>query len=55
MLWQANLRPGKKLGLMILFGGGLFVVACATLRCILIVAVWRPFLACSFRLLETNI
>lgn len=39
MLWKATLRPVKKLGLMVLFGGGVFVIACATLRCVLIVTV----------------
>ncbi|KND88026.1 hypothetical protein TOPH_07311 [Tolypocladium ophioglossoides CBS 100239] len=37
MLWKATLRPWKKIGLILLFSGGLFVVVCATLRCILIV------------------
>lgn len=37
MLWQSSLKPFKKLGLMLLFSTGLFVVACATLRCVLIV------------------
>ncbi|KAF9874455.1 hypothetical protein CkaCkLH20_08018 [Colletotrichum karsti] len=37
MLWQAKLKPLKKWGLLFLFSGGLFVVVCATLRCILIV------------------
>lgn len=39
MLWQSSLKPVKKFGLIILFSGGLFVVACAILRCALIVAV----------------
>lgn len=39
MLWQAKLKPMKKWGLLFLFSGGLFVVVCATLRCILIVTV----------------
>ncbi|KAI0157118.1 hypothetical protein GGR52DRAFT_577115 [Hypoxylon sp. FL1284] len=37
MLWQSTLKPVKKFGLIILFSGGLFVVACAILRCALIV------------------
>ncbi|KAI1773794.1 hypothetical protein F4818DRAFT_101827 [Hypoxylon cercidicola] len=37
MLWQSSLKPVKKMGLIILFSGGLFVVACAILRCALIV------------------
>ncbi|KAI1458631.1 hypothetical protein F4805DRAFT_120182 [Annulohypoxylon moriforme] len=37
MLWQSSLRPVKKFGLILLFSGGLFVVACAILRCALIV------------------
>jgi hypothetical protein len=39
MLWKSSLRPVKKVGLMILFGGGILVIACATLRCVLIVTV----------------
>lgn len=39
MLWQAKLKPIKKWGLLFLFSGGLFVVVCATLRCVLIVTV----------------
>ncbi|KAI8305424.1 hypothetical protein K4K61_005336 [Colletotrichum sp. SAR11_59] len=37
MLWQAKLKPLKKWGLLFLFSGGLFVIVCATLRCVLIV------------------
>lgn len=39
MLWAAALRPLKKAGLMVLFGGGILVIACATLRCVLIITV----------------
>jgi len=39
MLWKSSLKPIKKAGLMILFGGGILVIACATLRCVLIVTV----------------
>jgi hypothetical protein len=39
MLWKASLKPLKKMGLMILFGGGILVIACATLRCVLIITV----------------
>ena len=39
MLWKSSLRPVKKVVLMILFGGGILVIACATLRCVLIVTV----------------
>lgn len=39
MLWQAKLKPLKKWGLLFLFSGGLFVIVCATLRCVLIVTV----------------
>lgn len=42
MLWAANLKPFKKIGLMILFSGGIFVIACAILRCVLIVTVSFP-------------
>jgi hypothetical protein len=41
MLWKASLKPLKKMGLMILFGGGILVIACATLRCVLIITVRR--------------
>lgn len=39
MLWGATMRPLKKLGLMVLFSGGLLVIACAILRVVLLVAV----------------
>jgi hypothetical protein len=39
MLWHSSLKTPKKLGLMFLFSGGIFVVVCAILRCILIVVV----------------
>ena len=39
MLWAAALKPLKKAGLMVLFGGGILVIACATLRCVLIITV----------------
>ena len=39
MLWGSQLKKWTKMGLMLLFGGGIFVVACATLRCVLIVTV----------------
>lgn len=44
MLWKSSLKPIKKAGLMILFGGGILVIACATLRCVLIVTVSQPHL-----------
>ncbi|KAL6701621.1 hypothetical protein J3F84DRAFT_355343 [Trichoderma pleuroticola] len=37
MLWTTTLKPWRKIGLIFLFSGGLFVVVCATLRCALIV------------------
>ncbi|KAI1872884.1 uncharacterized protein JN550_003758 [Neoarthrinium moseri] len=37
MLWQSTLKPAKKVGLIILFSGGIFVIACAFLRAVLIV------------------
>ncbi|EHK21037.1 uncharacterized protein TRIVIDRAFT_213239 [Trichoderma virens Gv29-8] len=37
MLWTTSLKPWRKIGLIFLFSGGLFVVVCATLRCALIV------------------
>lgn len=41
MLWGSSLKPLKKAGLMLLFSSGIFVVVCATLRCVLIVLVRR--------------
>ncbi|PON30800.1 hypothetical protein TGAM01_v200220 [Trichoderma gamsii] len=37
MLWGSSLKPLKKVGFMIVFSGGILVVVCATLRCVLIV------------------
>ncbi|RYO85346.1 hypothetical protein DL766_004774 [Monosporascus sp. MC13-8B] len=37
MLWQSSLKPLKKIGLITLFSGGIFIVVCATLRAALIV------------------
>lgn len=39
MLWTTTLKPWRKIGLIFLFSGGIFVVVCATLRCALIVLV----------------
>jgi len=44
MLWQSSLKPMKKVGLIVLFSGGLFVVMCAILRCVYIVTVGLPHL-----------
>jgi hypothetical protein len=41
MLWQSSLKPLKKAGLMVIFGGGLLVVAFAVLRCAMIFLVRR--------------
>lgn len=38
MLWGAQIQTGKKLGLIILFSGGIFVTMAGVLRCVLIVA-----------------
>lgn len=43
MLWGSSLKPLKKVGFMIVFSGGILVVVCATLRCVLIVMVRRLF------------
>ncbi|KAL1582165.1 hypothetical protein WHR41_09040 [Cladosporium halotolerans] len=55
MLWKATIRPLKKAGLMFLFGGGTFVIACAILRCALIVTdpVHGAQLAGSWAVRET--
>ncbi|OAA65565.1 hypothetical protein SPI_02352 [Niveomyces insectorum RCEF 264] len=37
MLWKANLPAAKKMGLMVLFSGGLFVTMAGILRCVLII------------------
>jgi hypothetical protein len=39
MLWQANLRPTRKAGLILLFSCGLFVTMAGILRCVLILTV----------------
>lgn len=39
MLWHSSLKPYKKAGLMLIFSGGLLVVACAILRCAMIFTV----------------
>ncbi|AEO71943.1 uncharacterized protein THITE_2029799, partial [Thermothielavioides terrestris NRRL 8126] len=36
MLWQASLKPLKKAALMLVFSGGVLVIACAILRCVMI-------------------
>lgn len=48
MLWGATMKPLKKVGLMVLFSGGLLVVTFAILRVVLLVAVRiDPILDCS--------
>jgi hypothetical protein len=37
LLWGSRLQKWKKISLIFLFSGGVFVVVCATLRCVLIV------------------
>jgi hypothetical protein len=39
MLWQASIKPLKKAALMLVFSGGILVVACAILRCAMIFTV----------------
>lgn len=39
MLWNTTLRPLKKAGLIVLFSGGFFIMACGLARAVLIVAV----------------
>ncbi|KAI1840680.1 hypothetical protein JX266_013142 [Neoarthrinium moseri] len=38
MLWSANIKLWKKLGLIVLFSGGIFVMMAGILRCVLILA-----------------
>jgi hypothetical protein len=42
MLWNSTLKPWKKAGLIFLFSGGVFIIACGLARAILIVAVSCP-------------
>lgn len=37
MLWKANLNTRRKLSLMVIFGGGIFVMMAGILRCVLII------------------
>lgn len=37
LLWKASLRAGKKIGLIFLFSGGIFVTLAGILRCVLII------------------
>ncbi|ROT39959.1 hypothetical protein SODALDRAFT_332106 [Sodiomyces alkalinus F11] len=37
LLWGTTLKTYKKVGMIVLFGGGMFVIVCATLRCVYIV------------------
>lgn len=39
MLWETTMKTWKKIGLGILFSGGLIVVIFATVRCVLIATV----------------
>lgn len=39
MLWSSTLKPLRKVGLMLIFSGGLLVVACALLRSVLMLTV----------------
>ncbi|KAH8682107.1 hypothetical protein BX600DRAFT_429999 [Xylariales sp. PMI_506] len=38
MLWAAHIKPWKKVGLIVLFSGGIFVMMAGILRCVLILA-----------------
>lgn len=46
MLWRAWLPTIKKLGLVLLFSGAIFVTVAGVLRCILILQVSTPMLLC---------
>lgn len=39
MLWGSMLKPLKKMGLMLIFGSGFFVITCALLRSVLMLTV----------------
>ena len=52
MLWSANMKPLKKMGLMVLFSGGLVVIACAILRVVLLVAVRANLIPASVNMGE---
>ncbi|KAI1846217.1 hypothetical protein JX265_010594 [Neoarthrinium moseri] len=38
MFWAANIKTWKKVGLIVLFSGGIFVMVAGTLRCVLILS-----------------
>lgn len=42
LLWQSSMRAVKKVGLMVLFSGGLLVAACAILRSTMVYDVGPP-------------
>lgn len=43
MLWNTTLALPKKLGLIVLFSGGIFIIVCALIRAVLIVTVSLPY------------
>lgn len=42
MLWGARIKAVKKIGLIVLFSGAIFVMVAGLLRCILILQVGNP-------------
>lgn len=44
LLWRCSFKPIKKIGLIVLFSGGLLVAVCAMLRSILVFTVTSPYL-----------
>ena len=42
LFWQARIDPKKKAWLLIMFGGGIFVMMAGILRCALILTVSAP-------------
>jgi hypothetical protein len=48
MFWQVGLPTKKKLGLILLFSGGLLVIVCGIIRCVLVVQVGRNKYSISF-------
>lgn len=44
MLWGAHIPKIKKIGLIVLFSGGIFVMVAGLLRCVLILKVRHLFI-----------
>lgn len=49
MLFISTMKRWRKIGLMFLFGGGVLVIVCATVRCVIIVTVGSRHTLCQKR------